>query len=117
MLFTTFYTSYSLQKSVSSAAPETLDGDRIKYLLQEGVRGEDDFLGIIDKEGRVLQFMVRQTGGYLAEIVQPEEKCSLQQTLSASELIAFMDNLPSNLANLDLSGFSLEHWPLDTDNA
>jgi hypothetical protein len=113
MLFSTFYTSYTLQQSIPSTAPQTLDRDQLALLLRDGLGGEDDFVGIVDQAGRVLQFLCGEPGHYIAEIPQIDAQQSLQRILPESELSEFIATLPSNLANLDLALFSLQSWPLE----
>jgi hypothetical protein len=110
MPYQVFYTSYSLQESVSSSSPRLLDADQLKTLSLRILKEEEDFLGVIDNEDRVIQFMRSATDDFLVEIPDLEAKNSLQRHLSTEETLELIARLPSILGNLDLSPFDLVAW-------
>ena len=110
MPYQVFYTSYSLQESVSSSSPRLLDADQLKMLSLRILKEDDDFLGVIDNEDRVIQFMRNAANYFLVEIPDLEAKNSLQRNLSTEETLELIARLPSVLRNLDLSLFDLVVW-------
>ncbi len=110
MPYQVFYTSYSLQQSVSSSSPRLLDVDQLKALILRIIKEEDDFLGVIDSEDRVIQFMRSAGDNFLVEIPDFEAKNSLQRQLSREETLELIARLPASLRALDLSPFDLVAW-------
>ena len=110
MPYQVFYTSYSLQQSVSSSSPRLLDGDQLKALILNILKEEDDFLGVIDNEDRVIQFMRSAADNFLVEIPSFDAKNSLQRHLSTEETLELIARLPTSLRDLDLSPFNLVAW-------
>ena len=110
MPYQVFYTSYSLQQSVSSSSPRLLDADQLKALILRTLKGEDDFLGVIDSEDRVIQFTCSAGDNFLVEIPDIDAKNSLQRHLSREETLELIARLPASLRALDLSPFDLVAW-------
>ena len=110
MPYQVFYTSYSLQESVSSSSPRLLDADQLKMLSLRILKEEDDFLGVIDNEDRVIQFMRSAADDFLVEIPDFDARNSLQRHLSTEETLELIARLPGILRNLDLSPFDLVAW-------
>ncbi len=110
MHYQVFYTSHSLQQSVSSSAPRLLDADQLKALILRILKEEDDFLGVIDSEDRVIQFMCSAADSFLVEIPSLDAKNSLQRHLSREETLKLITRLPASLRDLDLSRFELVVW-------
>lgn len=110
MPYQVFYTSYSLQQSVSSSSPRLLDADQLKTLSLRILKEEDDFLGVIDNEDRVIQFMRSAADDFRVEIPDVDARNSLQRHLSTEETLELIARLPTSLRDLDLSPFNLVAW-------
>ncbi len=110
MPYQVFYTSYSLQQSVSSSSPRLLDADQLKTLLLRILKEEDDFLGVIDNENRVIQFMRGAADDFRVEIPDFDARNSLQRHLSTEETLELLACLTTSLRDLDHSRFDLVAW-------
>ena len=110
MPYQVFYTSYSLQESVSSGSPRLLEGDQLKALALRILNEEDDFLGVVDNEERVVQFMREAEDDFLMEIPDFDARSSLQCHLSREEMSELMGRLPGRVRDLDLSLFQSVEW-------
>jgi hypothetical protein len=87
-----------------------LDADQLKTLSLRILKEEDDFLGVIDNEDRVIQFLRSAVDNFLVEIPDVNARNSLQRHLSTEEPLELIARLPSILRNLDLSPFDLVAW-------
>lgn len=111
MFYHVFFTCYSRNEVVPSSHPQPMDGKSLQQLLVYCLREEDDFIGVVDKEGVVLEFILTATGTILAEIPNVKAHSSLQRYLSLEEALTFLEKLPVNLSALDLSSFAWAAWP------
>lgn len=112
MLHQAFFTCYSRGQSVSSSRPQTLDTDDLRRLLLYCLLEEDDFMGVLDAEGVVLEFIRTGAGEVMVELPDLEAHGSLQRCLSLEEALEFLERLPADLTRLDPSGFEWRAWPV-----
>jgi len=110
MPYQVFYTSYSLQESVSSSSPQPLDGEQLKALALRILNEEDDFLGVVDNEERVIQIMRESDDDYLVEIPDFDARSRLQRHLRKQEALELIGCLPNRVRDLDLSRFEPVEW-------
>jgi IMP cyclohydrolase len=74
MTFKLFYTDYSKDKHVRSdeAVTETLEN--ITKLMQSLLHEEDNFIGIIDDDNVMFQFMVDEDGSLIVDLPMHDRK-------------------------------------------
>ncbi len=110
MKFKLFYTDYSNDKHVRSddAQSATLEEiiDCMKGLLYE----EDNFVGIIDSDDVMLQFMVEDTGKICIDIPIHDRKGSFTRSTDLDECIQVVNALQNAIVMEDIKGLEFKSW-------
>lgn len=110
MQYKVFYTSHSQQESVSSNSPRLLDAQQLEALVLRNLADGDDFLGIIDNDDRIIQFMRSSADEFLVELPDFDARESLQCRLSTEQALELLRYLPGRLRDLELSHFVRVPW-------
>jgi len=110
MQYKVFYTSHSRQESASSTAPRLLDAEQLEALALRILADEDDFLGVIDNDDRIIQFMRSSADELLVELPDFDARESLQCRLSTEQALELLRYLPGRLQEMDLTRFVPVSW-------
>ena len=110
MTYKFYYTDYSTDKHIRSdeAVSESLDNiiGQMNSLLQE----PDNFIGIIDENNVMLQFMVEDDGSICVDIPMHDQKGSLTKSANLNECISLVDSLQENILIEQIEGLEFKHW-------
>lgn len=110
MAFKLFYTDYSKDKHLRSdeAKPATIDNivDCMNSLLLEA----DNFVGIIDSNDVMLQFMVEDDGTICIDIPIHERKGSFTKISDLSESIKIVSALQKDIILEQINGLEFKSW-------
>jgi len=100
--FEVFYQDYASGEKVSSSAPEIMRRDRLVDLFERLLTEEDNYIGVIDPAGRVLQcYRAEPYGPILLELLSPEGRQLARVSCEWVRLIDFLEELPARFpANL-----------------
>lgn len=101
--FAVFYRDYVHDVSISSASPEMLAEDRIASLLSHLLHNEENYLGIEDGTGSILQFFL-DGDKVMAELLYPESQSCLRASLSMEDALALVNELPDEFNEAMLPG-------------
>ena len=102
MTYQAFYTCHSTDDRVNSESPIDLDRNSVVNVAQQILRDPSDFFGLIDTDGKTLQFYYEESGKILMEMPCPERRVSLGRHISITDL--------GPRCSRFLSGFHRIHW-------
>lgn len=110
MAFKFFYTDYANDKDVRSdeAVSETLDN--IIGHMQAMLKEPDNFIGLIDENNVMLQFMVEDDGSICVDVPMHEQKGSLTKSASLAESIAIVRSLNQEILFDEIDGLEFKPW-------
>jgi hypothetical protein len=100
-MYSVYFCCYQSGESVSSADPLPFAADALATLLERVVLGEDDYLGILDSNGDVVQILYAGLDRYQVEVLDSMAQCRTKATLSQSALRHFLAHLPRHFRGLD----------------
>lgn len=110
MAFKFFYTDYSTDKSVRSdeAVSETVDNviEHMKAMLKE----EDNFIGLIDENNLMIQFMVEDDGSICIDVPMHDRKGSLAKNADLNEAIDVVLSLKDEIVWEEIDGLEFKPW-------
>jgi len=110
MAFKFFYTDYANNKDVRSdeAVSETLDNiiGHMQQMLQE----PDNFIGLIDENNLMLQFMVEDDGSICVDVPMHEQKGSLTKNATLTESIDIVRELNQEIPFDEIDGLEFKPW-------
>lgn len=102
--FRVFYRDYNHDVSISSSAPEPLAADRISPLAEKILASEDNFFGVVDGNGLVLQAYLEDEENVALELMFPESQGCFQLICSKDEALKLLSALPSAFSEDMLPG-------------
>lgn len=110
MTFKLFYTDYSKDKHVRSdeAVTETLEN--ITELMQSLLHEEDNFIGIIDDDNVMLQFMVDEDGSLIVDLPMHDQKGSFTKKADLNECISIVNSLQGKIDKEQIEGLEFKSW-------
>ena len=110
MEYKIFYTCYETDNSVLADNPYVTDRDTMIATGQQVLRGDGDFIGVIDENGRTLQMMIDGLNDVRIEILEPSKRGSWARTASVrdieNELLSIVQPFDANTAK----GMVFESW-------
>jgi uncharacterized UPF0160 family protein len=109
LIFQFFFTDYEGDE-VLPAQTQYASIDEIIELMQSVLIRPDNFLGIVDRNDRTLQFIVNSDNSLDADIPVPEQKGSYGKRLSLQEAIKIVQK-QTELIQVDMiEGMSFVKW-------
>jgi len=110
MSFKFFYTDYSTDKHVRSdeAVSETLDN--VIGHMQSMLKEPDNFIGLIDENNVMLQFMVEDDGSILVDVPMHERKGSLTKHSDLYGAIEIVRDLKDVILFEEIDGLEFKAW-------
>ena len=106
-----FYFFERRQELVLSTQPRWVAGAWVGTQLLPRLEGEDDFIGLLDDAGNVLQILRDPgSGDYWTELPMPERRMSYGKVVSADGLIELLGNLPRRFRPREFSDFRPQPW-------
>jgi hypothetical protein len=111
MQFRVFYFFERSREAVSSLSAVEMSAKSIREQLLRRLHSEDDFLGILDAQDRVLQIM-REPGAdrYWVELPVEAARASYGRSMGLAELEALILNLPDTLDREHIAGLEYRPW-------
>lgn len=110
MTFKYFYTDYSKDKHIRSdeAVSETLENiiDCMEGLLHE----EDNFIGIIDDNDVMLQFMVEEDGSICIDLPIHDRKGSYTKNADLNECVEIVNAIEKDIVQEQICGLEFKSW-------
>lgn len=110
MSFKFFYTDYATNQSIRSDEPKDSTLDSIIESMNDVLVAEDNFLGLIDDEDNMLQFMVEEDGSILIDLPNNEQKGSLSKTATLAECVEMVKAIQETIAFEDIDGLVFKAW-------
>lgn len=100
--FHVFYCRYRTGEEIASYAPAPMETDRIVALASDVLEENGDFLGLVDDDDSVLQFIYLSRGEDDAQPIRMEipdvrKRKNLIRHISNAELFELLNNLPDRL--------------------
>ena len=110
MVHRIFFQCYGSGEAVPSTAPVAVDLRRLLRLMEDKLREPDDYLGLVDTEGHILQ--IQKTGENLYQVEFPDfdRRCGLCRPFSRAPLGEWLELLPENFSEVDLEAFTEVSW-------
>ena len=104
-MFKVFYHDYVSGAAISSAQPEPLAADRIAPLAEALLQCADNFLGVMDKQGLVLQaYLDDDEQSVFLELLYPDDAGAMRLKLACDEAMALLAVLPDEFDESLLPG-------------
>ena len=111
MNFKVFYYFSRFGDEVKSTVPVEMGQTEICALLLGRLRGEDDYLGIVDEHENLLQILYEPASRrYWIEIPLLDQRASYGQYMGAEELTEFILRLPRRFRRPQFPGFKFRKW-------
>ncbi|MFT5523210.1 MAG: hypothetical protein ACI9HK_001156 [Pirellulaceae bacterium] len=107
--FDVFYMCYSTEANVDSEVPVPMDSAEIGAAFREHVREQDDFFGVVDAGGVVLQVMRNVHNRCWIEIPSQRKQGSYGRHTTIDEARELLANLPSALDSM-LDEMTFQKW-------
>lgn len=96
---------------VSSTSAISMSAREICEQMLDRLRGEDDYLGILDTEDRVLQILPEPTlGRFYIEVPIDAAKASYGRYVDRAELETLIRTLPAEFDETSIPGLSYRPW-------
>ena len=110
MKFKLFFTDYAQNKHVRSdyADPATLN--EVISCMTLRLREPDNFVGIIDSDNVILQFMVEDDGTICIDAPIDERKGSYSKHATLDECITLVKSLSDKINPDQIEGLSFKLW-------
>lgn len=110
MTFKLFYTDYSEDKHLRSDEAEPITLEKIIENMNSLLHEPDNFIGIIDSNEAMLQFMVENTGTICIDAPIEERKGSFTKSTDLSECIEIVGALQKNIVLEQIDGLEFKSW-------
>ncbi|WP_415896506.1 hypothetical protein [Neptuniibacter sp. QD57_21] len=110
MSFKFFYTDYSTDKHIRSdeAVSETIEN--VIEHMQSMLKEPDNFIGLIDENNLMLQFMVEDDGSILVDVPMHERKGSFTKHADLNESIEIVRSLNDEIVWEEIDGLQFKNW-------
>lgn len=110
MTFKLFYTDYSEDKHLRSDEAESTTLEKIIDCMNSLLHEPDNFIGIVDCDDVMLQFMVEDTGTICIDAPIQERKGSFTKSTDLSECIKIVGALQKNIVLEQINGLEFKPW-------
>jgi len=110
MAFKLFYADYSQDKHVRSDEAESATLENIIDCMNGLLHEPDNFVGIIDGDDVMLQFMVEDSGAICIDAPLHERKGSYTKSSDLSECIRVVGALQKNIVLEKIDGLEFKSW-------
>ena len=110
MTFKLFYTDYSEDKHLRSDEAESVTLEKIVDCMNNLLHEPDNFVGIIDCNDVMLQFMVEDDGSICIDAPLHERKGSFTKSADLSECIEIVGALQKNIVLEQINGLEFKSW-------
>lgn len=110
-----FYSFHKINEHVHGNTPIEVDQAELTADLLGKLRGDGDFLGIVDDQDTTLQVLYKkQDDPYWIEIPDPSAQGSYGRHIAFDELVDLFNKLPERFDPSALSGLTFEPWKKPT---
>jgi len=110
MTFKLFYTDYSKDKHVRSDEAKSATLEDIIDCMNKLLHEEDNFIGIIDSNNVMLQFMAEDNGAICIDFPEHERKGSFTKNTDLDECIKIVRALEKNIVLEQINGLEFKSW-------
>ena len=110
MTFKLFYTDYTEDKHLRSDEAESATVEKIIDCMNKLLHEPDNFIGIIDSNDVMLQFMVEDNGTICIDAPIHERKGSFTKDADLSECIEIVTALQKNIVLEKINGLEFKTW-------
>ena len=110
MTFKLFYTDYSEDKHVRSGEAESASLENIIASMNRLLHEPDNFIGIIDDNNVMLQFMVEDDGTICIDLPIHDRNGSFTKNSDLSESIKVVNALQKSIVLEDIKGLEFKSW-------
>ena len=110
MPYRIFLQCYASGEAIASTAPVEMDLRRLLRLVEDKLRGPDDYVGLVDANEGVLQIQRLDEDLYQVELPDFERRCGLCRPFTRAGLGEWLEDLPGDFSRLDLEAFTEVPW-------
>jgi len=110
MTFQLFYADYSEDKHVRSDEAESATLEKVIDCMNRLLHEPDNFIGIIDDNNVMLQFMVEETGSICIDAPVHERKGSFTKSTDLGECVAVVGALQKHIVLEKINGLEFTPW-------
>ena len=110
MNYEMFYADYCEGKEILSDQPCTRTKEEILHSMDCVLHMPNNFLGIVDKSGTTLQFMVNQDKTVAVDIPQVPRQGSLTKTVELSQCLELVRELGECVDPNSIEGLEFTSW-------
>lgn len=110
MTYKFYYTDYATDKHIRSDAAVTEPLENIIDYMQRILHEPDNFIGIIDENNLMLQFMVEDDGSILVDLPMHDRKGSYTKTADLNESIKLVSALSGPIELEQIAGLEFKSW-------
>ena len=110
MTFKLFYTDYSDDKHLSSDEAESATLEKIIDCMNRLLNEPDNFVGIIDCNDVMLQFIVEDAGTICIDAPIQERRGSFTKSTDLTECIKVVDALQKNIVLEQINELEFKSW-------
>lgn len=109
--FGVFYCFYATGEEVTSDLPVSLNLEKVTSRLLPKLESDSDFIGIVDANGKTVQFMFHRADNCIwMEIPSPEKRGSYGKYILPFELHDEIKNLPSEFSVSRFPEMKFQSW-------
>ena len=109
-MYQVFYYFGASEREISSADPVRVSVESLLDELIPALSNQDDYIGLLDSEGNILQLSLDDDRGFWVELPAPDERRSYGRSMIASELTELLHRLPAQLELSRFAGFEPRPW-------
>ena len=110
MAYRIFFQCYGSGEAIPSTAPVEVDLRRLLRLVEDKLRGPDDYLGLVDANEGVLQIQRLDEDLYQVELPDFERRRGLCRPFTRAVLGEWLVDLPGDFSRMDLGAFTESRW-------
>lgn len=105
-----FFTDYSEDKHIRSDEAKPANHAKIIACLKDRLNEEDNFVGLVDANDVMLQFMVEEGGSLSVDLPIHERKGSLTKPTDLNGCIEIVQSLGSSIVLENIEGLEFKAW-------
>ena len=105
-----FYTDYATDEHVASDNAEPTDLEKIKQSMKQRLNEPDNFVGLVDSNSVILQFMVEDDGEITVDVPIHERKGSFMKSANLATCLEIVSALGAQINVDQIDGLEFKTW-------
>ena len=110
MSYKYYFTDYERDQHIKSDEAKTISLGDVIGIMNKVLTDPDNFVGLIDTNDVMLQFMVEESGDITVDIPLHERKGSFVKTTNLDEALAIVNALKSSIDAKAITGLEFKKW-------